>query len=250
MAPTRLPKFVQAFIDRWGTPRFYFRRRGFRRVPLPGSPWSPEFMAAYVEAMAGQPQCPIVERSAKPGTINFLAISYFNSTAFRSMKPSTQRAYRNIIDRFRKEDGDNHVGTLQRRHIVRMMELRKRPQSANGLRRVLRAMMKHAIDIGLRDDDPTRDVRAVRVKSGGFHSWTEEEIAQFEARHPVGTKPRLAQALLLCTGQRRGDVVRMGRQHVRDNAIHVEQEKTGMALEVPIHDKLSAIIAATPSGNL
>jgi hypothetical protein len=76
-------------------------------------------------------------------------------------------------------------------------------------------MMQHAVDIGVRADDPTRDVKAIRSKSDGFHSWDEADIAQFEQHYPVGTKPRLAEALLLFTGQRRGDVVGMGRQHVR-----------------------------------
>jgi hypothetical protein len=42
----KLPRYIHAFIDRHGKPRFYFRRSGFKRVPLPGLPWSPEFMAA------------------------------------------------------------------------------------------------------------------------------------------------------------------------------------------------------------
>ena len=90
----------------------------------------------------------------------------------------------------------------------------EKPDSANLLRRVLRAMMQHAVEIGMRDDDPTRDVKAIKRKSDGYHSWTDAEIAQFEARHPIGTKPRLALALLLYTGQRRSDVVTMGRQHI------------------------------------
>lgn len=43
----RPPKFVQGFVDRHGHARFYFRRPGFKRVPLPGLPWTPQFMAAY-----------------------------------------------------------------------------------------------------------------------------------------------------------------------------------------------------------
>jgi hypothetical protein len=54
-----------------------------------------------------------------------------------------------------------------------------KPDSANGLRKVLRAMMVHAVEIEMRKDDPTRDVKPIKVKSGGFHSWTEAEIAQF-----------------------------------------------------------------------
>ena len=111
-------------------------------------------------------------------------------------------------------------------------------------------LMRHAIDIGWRDDDPTRDTRAVRIKSDGFHSWTEEEIRQFEAHHPIGSKARLALALLLYTGQRRSDVVLMGRQHIHDGKIHVTQVKTGRPLKIKMHSELQTIIAKTVSGQM
>ena len=57
--------------------------------------------------------------------------------------------------------------------------------------------------------NPTRDVKPIKVKSDGFHSWSEAEIPQFEARHAIGSKARLAFSLLLYTGQRRGDVIAM-----------------------------------------
>jgi hypothetical protein len=75
----------------------------------------------------------------------------------------------------------------------------------------------------LREDDPTRDVKAIRIKSDGYHSWNDDEIAQFEKRHPVGTPARLALALLLYTGHRRSDVVRMGPQHIRNGMFSVRQ---------------------------
>ena len=55
--------------------------------------------------------------------------------------------------------------------------------------------------------DPTYRMRA--FASGEFHTWTEDEIAQFEAHWPIGSKQRLAFALHLYTGQRRSDVHRM-----------------------------------------
>src|SRR5262245_44259160 len=65
-------------------------------------------MRAYEEALAGQPLLIGSER-VKPGTIRALAVSYYNSVAFRSMKPSTQSVYRNIIDRFcRETDKEGH----------------------------------------------------------------------------------------------------------------------------------------------
>jgi integrase len=83
-----------------------------------------------------------------------------------------------------------------------------------------------------------------------IHSWTEAEIEQFESVHAVGTRARLAFALLLYTGQRRADVVRMGRQHIRNDMLHVKQEKTGVRLEIPIVPELQEILDATPSDNL
>jgi integrase len=210
-----------------------------------------------LEALTGQPVLIGSER-VKPGTIRALAVSYYNSVAFRSMKPSTQSVYRNIIDRFCQETdkeghehGDKRAATLQREHVVKLMAARaQKPDSANGLRKAVRAMMKHAVEIGLRADDPTRDVRAIRVKSEGFHSWTDAEIAQFENRHPVGSRARLALALLLYTGQRRSDVVRMGRQHIRDAVLHIRQQKTGAELAIPVHPDLAAIVAETPADHL
>lgn len=250
-------KYVHGYIDVRGKPRFYFRRRGFGTVPLPGLPWSTEFMSAYQAAMAGQ-IAPVISSRIKPGTLRALAVSYFGSAAFLTMKPSTKGVYRNKIEQLcRQVDangtayGDKSATTLQREHIVKMMAARAdRPESANGLRKVFRAMMQHAVETGLRVDDPTRDVKAIRVKTDGYHSWSEEEIAQFEARHANGTKARLAEGLLLYTGQRRGDVVGMGRQHVRNGAITVRQQKGGAHLDIPLHPDLAAIIAATPSDHL
>jgi integrase len=252
----RPPKFVQAFLDRHGRPRFYFRRAGCKAVPLPGLPWSPEFMAAYEVALAGQP-APIGASRVKPGTIRALAVSYFASVDFRSMKSSTQGVYRNIIERFCREVdkdgntyGDKSALTLRREHIVKLMAARaEQPDSANGLRKVLRAMMKHAVEGGLRADDPTRDVRAVRVKSDGFHSWTDEEICRFEARHQIGSRARLAFALLLYTGQRRSDVVRMGAA-CAGWRVAGEQVKTGTELQIPVHATLAEILADAPGANM
>jgi integrase len=258
----RAPKYVKGYIDRNGKPRFYFRRKGFKSVALPDLPWSPTFMAAYEEALAARPPQIGVNR-VKPGSMRALAISYFSSIDFRSMKANSQYVRRKIIEHFSEQTdkdggkyGDKNAVTLQREHIVKLMAARaEKPESANGLRKALRAMMKHAVEIGLRADDPTRDVKALRPKSKlGFHRWTEAEIAQFEARHPIGTKPRLALALGLYTGQARQDVVTMGPQHVKHEVLNWVRGKTerttGTELAIPIHPTLRKIIDATPSGHL
>jgi integrase len=255
----RPPKYVHGFIDRHGRPRFYFRRAGFKKIPLPGLPWSPEFMEAYEKAVGGQSaSVDVGAKRTKPGSMRALAVSYFQSVAYRSMAARTQRVYRNMIERFCEQTdkegnsfGDKRAALIGREHVVRLIATKaEKPEAANQFRKVLRALMKHAVEVGLRADDPTRDVRAIRVNSEGFHSWTDAEIAQFENRHPVGSRARLAFALLLYTGQRRSDVVRMGYQHVRNGVLTVRQEKTGAKLSIPLHPTLQAILAETTADNM
>ena len=96
----------------------------------------------------------------------------------------------------------------------------------------LRALMRYAVTAGLRGDDPTIGVRAPKYRSNGFYTWTEEDIARFEARHPVGTQARLALELLLYTAVRREDVVKIGRQHSAREC-SLRHNKTGKTLEIP-----------------
>ena len=85
--------------------------------------------------------------------------------------------------------------------------------------------------VSARRDDPTANIKLASIKGDGFHTWTEDEIAQFEAHHPIGSKPRLALALLLYTGQRRSDVVRMGRQHIRDGVLTSSSRRPVLSLQ-------------------
>jgi hypothetical protein len=93
---------------------------GFRKVPLPGLPWSPEFMTAYEQALAGQPG-PIGAKRTIPGTMRALAVSYFQSPEFASLRTSSQKSYRSVIEAFCQEHGDKRVVTLGREHVVKLM---------------------------------------------------------------------------------------------------------------------------------
>lgn len=100
----RPPKFVHRFIDRHGKPRFYLRRAGFKRVPLSGLPWSPEFMAAYEAGMKGDWQHQeIGAQRTVPGTVNACIVSYYNTSAdFRGFADGTKTMRRAILERFRE----------------------------------------------------------------------------------------------------------------------------------------------------
>jgi integrase len=250
-----LPKYVSEFQNRHGVWTIRFRRKGWPTVYPKSKPSTDEFADEYRRWLAGQP-LEVGSARTKPGSFRALAVSYFNSAGFRSLKASTAGVYRNIIDRLCDDTGatgikvgDMPAAALRREHVVRLMAKRK-PNAANRLRKIIRAMMQHAIEIGMRKDDPTLAVRQIKIKSDGFHSWTEAEIDKFVERHPAGSKARLAFALLLYSGQRRSDVVRMGRQHIRDGFLHVRQEKTGAELAIPVMNELQVAIDETPRDNL
>jgi integrase len=62
--------------------------------------------------------------------------------------------------------------------------------------------------------NPARDVKTKRYATEGFHTWTADEVRTLEDYHPIGTKPRLAFALMYYLGVRRSDVTLLGRQHM------------------------------------
>ena len=107
---------------------------------------------------------------------------------------------------------------LTREHLQRIVnEKSATPFAQRNFLNTLRAMFKWAAKEGRIPDDPTLGVTREKAKSKGYKTWSEDQIARFENTHPVGTKARLAFALLLYTGQRRSDVVRMGLQHVHND---------------------------------
>ena len=90
---------------------------------------------------------------------------------------------------------------------------------ANLTRSVLSKVMTYAIETGIRTNNPFAGLKPYRL--GTYHTWTDAEIAQFERRWPLGTRERLAFALLLYTGQRGGDVAKMLRADIVDGRIRV-----------------------------
>ena len=250
-----LPKHRTWQLDRDGKRRVRFRRRDVSRY-LTGIPWSEEFMRQYAAACeAGrQPHTTIGARlRTLPGSFSALCVSYYGSPEFRRMGESTQRARRNILERFRREHGHRRLDDLQRAHIRSIIgAMVKTPQSANNLLKALRVILNYAVSERMIASNPALDVKRYPASRHGFHSWTENEIAQFQSTHPIGTRASLALALALAlhTGQRKSDIIRMGWQHVRNNYIDVRQQKTGAVLAIPIHPELATALAAQPKTNL
>jgi integrase len=169
--------------------------------------------------------------------------------AFRSLTGGTPRMRRAILERFRNAHGDKPIALLPKQFIVKMLD-HMEPFAARNWLKAIRHLMQYCVEHALVREDPTQGIRLRVAKSDGHHTWSEAEIAQYEAHHGIGTKARLALALGVYTAQRRGDVVGMGRQHIRDAMLNVRQQKTGTVLAIPVHPHLQTILDATPVGHL
>jgi integrase len=244
-------KHVDRFRDRYGKVRLYYRPPGGKRVPLPPET-DPGFLAAYQAAVAvSEPAGPKKRVRGAEGTFDRLAYDYFTSPDFLRLKPSTQAKNRGLIDLFCQEHGHRLVRQMTRHHVATIIGKKAAtPAGANNLLKILRMLIGFGIANGYRHDDPTAGIK--RFKEGTHHTWTESEIATFEAKWPLGTRERTAFALHLYTGQRRADVAAMtwSAYDPAGGTIDVVQEKTGARLSIPVHKALRQALEAWPRSHL
>jgi integrase len=257
-----LPKHCCWNTDRdGGKRRVRFRKGGFGTY-LDGVPWSEDFMRQYASALEGvkAQRAELGASRTKPGSFSALCVVYYRSPQFLGLKPSTQRLRRNLIERFREQHGDKPINGLGPRHVMEIIGAKaSTPEAANNLLKALRHVLDVAVAMELIKTNPAAGLKRFRSRGEGFHPWTEREIEQFLARHPLDTKAGLACALLLYTAQRgRSDVTCMGWQHVseavsngkRRNVIAVRQEKTDEPLLIPLHPELLKALSAVSRSNL
>ena len=257
-------KYLYADPDRHGNPRLYARRKGLGRIRLRAEPGSPEFLSEYQEALAlleargtegaavehGQPHGQL--QHGKAGSLGWLIEQYYAGGEFQQLGASTRHARKLILDRLRhRKEGGLPYRLMEPRNVAKLRdEKADRPEAANAIVKALRQVYAWAKlpHVALAKVNPAAEVPYLNAGGDGFHTWTIEEVEQFEACHPSGSKPRLALALLLYVGVRRSDLVRLGKQHMRDGWIRYNQTKGSKkhpkVIEVPMLPELAAEIEA------
>lgn len=241
-----LPDNVTEYTDRHGRKRYRWRRAGYPPYSFKSLPGTPEFLAELAACQAVEPRG--IAKRAVPGSFDDLAARFYASTAWQNMKPITRSTYRNIIERFREKHGTKPVALMTPLHLDAIIAkiAQDRPGAATNLRKTLKRLLGYAVKIGMVRANAADHTDPIRSRSDGYHCWTEDQIAAYRASHALGTRARLAMELLLWTGQRRADVVGMGRQHVKNGRIRVRQEKTGKLLWIKIAPQLRAALDAMP----
>lgn len=258
MMTSNLPANVRPMRDRHGKIRYRFRRKGWPSAYLPGEPGSAEFHAAYAAIIAAGPGEPVEVRTRhriNPRTLDDLHQRMKKSPRWRRKKDSTRRVQSAIMERFLDRRGSKSGRRYGERLVADVTvgwlenvfgQMWQTPAAANVLRRILSTHMDFALRLGWRSDNPVR--LTDRYEEGeGFHTWTEEEIEQFRAHHPLGTMARLTLELALNTAARRCNLNKIERDHLRGGRIWVAHAKGNHETSVPILPATRAAIDALPA---
>jgi len=221
----KTPKYVTTDTGPDGMERFYFRRPGQKKVRIHGVPWTPSFMAQYEAAKGGAVLVQGIEPQ-KTGTFSWLCDQYFASGEFKALDDELSKPKRHnnllkickepIAPNSTKLFGDVALPAWNKK-AVRVIRDRfsQTPGTANDLLKALRVIFKWGNDAE-HCDSVARDVAYLKLTNvDGWHTWTIEEVVTFEIRWPIGTRERLAMGLLLFTGQRISDAMRLGKKNVK-----------------------------------
>jgi integrase len=222
--------FIRRDKDRHGNERVFVRRNG-RSIRLRTAEGTAAFDREYADALArlaGYKKAPEVAakvRAPDKHTVGWLAAKYFANGEFTSLDPTSQRIRRSIIEECLQELHNDFplrdcpLTKVTPAKIKALLDTKVKAGlrgAANNRRKYLSAMFGWAVHERHMPFNPARDVRRVRYATDGFHGWTVEEVDRFQTRHPIGSKARLAMALLLFLGVRRSDLVRLGPKMVRE----------------------------------
>jgi integrase len=252
--PRPRPPFLHPQVTRHGNVVWYFRRGHGGRIRISGQFGTPEFDAQYQAALTGQKPLARPKIGAPAtGTLAWLIERYRDSVAWREgLSVATKRQRENIFKHVIESAGTKPYSMITQHAIVAGRERRaSTPAQARNYLDAMRGLFRWALETKHVRVDATAGVANPPRKAGpGFRMWAEDEMASYGACWPIGTRQRVWLDVLAYTGLRRGDAVRLGRQHVRGSVVRLKTEKNGVEVTLPILPVLQRTLDAGPCGDL
>lgn len=250
--PHPRPPHLHRQITRHGRTVWYVRIAKGARVRIRAEFGTPEFAAEYQAALVGIP--PIKKDAPAPSSLAWLIERYRETTAWTDLSIATRRNRENHFRRVLETAGDKPYRNITQAVIVAGKDRRAAtPAQARNFLDAMRGLFKWAKQAQHVTIDPTAGIANPRRKRGpGFPVWSEDDVHRYYERWPLGTKERVWIDVLLFTGGRRGDAVRLGRQHVREGVATFRTEKSQgeISVSIPILPILQETLDAGPTGDL
>jgi integrase len=251
MPKPRPPHLVRQ-VNRHGKPVWYFRIYPGPRIRIKAAFGTPEFDAEYQAALSGNTTPTIATPTTRTGSLAWLIERYRDSSDWTGLSLATRRQRENIFKGVIASAGSSTIASVTSAVITAGRDRRKAtPFQARHFLDAMRGLFAWAKSAGFVKVDPAESVKYLTLKSGeGFPVWTEEEVDLYEKRWPLGTRQRVWLAVLMYTGLRRGDAVRLGKQHVRNGVATIRTQKTGTDVHIPLLPPLVEVLKAGPTAEL
>jgi integrase len=249
--PRPRPPHLHRQVTRHGNTVWYVRVGKSRRIRIRSDFGTAQFDTEYQAAIAALPQESAKDSNAT-GSLAWLVERYRETTAWTKLSLATRRQRENILRPVIEKSGRQPFAKITKATILAGRDRRaSSPHQARHFLDTMRGLFRWATDAGLVKVDPTIGVNdPARPKSDGFPPWSEDDVAAYYARWPIGTRERVWIDVIAYTGLRRGDAVRLGRQHIRNGIATIKTEKTGAVVILPILPILADTLAVGPCGDL
>lgn len=234
---------LPSYCYRRGRKGYIYYERGGTRVRLPDDPTSAEFYRVYAQLRDNRIFAPAKRN------IKMLIASYMQSKRWGELAHNTRKSYMRSLRYFEEKVGHIDPGTIRRHHVIAMRDaLAENPTTANRRVATFSVLMEHAIDAGWIDTNHAKGVSGLKSQQEPRTPWPVNMIEAFRAE--ADETSLLVFELLLGTGQRIGDVLKMQWGQIDGNGIAVKQGKTGAKLFVPFTDRVRLALEATPRRGL
>lgn len=264
----KLPKGVSLDRD-WRTreARYYFRAPGRKKVRLKETPGTDAFDKEVACARLGIPYVPegtepppavvALKRDPAEGTVDWLYAEYKRRATISAGVMARRSTILEEVCDYKfgtARCGDLPYADMRKRHVVEIRDaVREKPGSRNDVKKAISALFAWAVESDLAQINPAAKIKLLH-SGDGFHTWTVEEVRQYEAKHLAGTKARLMLHLALYTGLRLDSLSIVGLQHIRNGQLTIRPEKTrkssGVIVDIPVLPELQKTIEECPTGNL
>ena len=282
-------RYVQADRSQRGQTRYYVQlRNGLPKIRISAEFGSQEFddqcdaaiisqIALYGDAtdhanaqkQRSEPRGNLPTEPPKPHTLRWYWSLYKQSdhwlgnlsVGHEGLSDSTRLQRTGLIESLLPDNGEKPFAVLTR-NVIRAEMKARTPSQAGNLLSALRGMIRWMVDEGHieEDNDPAIGLKSGKAKasreSGGFLPWTEDDMARYRAKWPLGTEARLMFDILHYTFLRLGDAHRFGRPHlrqiVRQMAVQIATEKSrgNTTVTVPVHPQFAESLQAARAAGI
>ncbi|WP_273719286.1 MULTISPECIES: site-specific integrase [Bartonella] len=254
--PKRRPPYLVRECTRHGKIIWYVRIGHGKRIRIRGTYGTQEFVDNYTLALKQAQNGTSKKRKQTrlvEGSFDWLLHQYLQSMQWHNQSESTKKVKYRILNNVSKHIGERAYKSIGKYHILDAVDRRRAtPAAAKHFLTSLNGLFNWAVDNALLNRNPAFNIKAPKsLNSVGLAPWLEEDIDKYYKQWAIGTHERVWVDVLLYTGLRRGDAVRIGWKDVKDNIIHLKTEKSQFKTDVflPILPELAETLKIGPVGD-